>query len=322
MAGEKDATIVSMVSGFEALKKSGFPDTPQSASARATTIKELGTLAAQMKALPEEYKKIVDIWAGNAREQQALVSMKVAIKKARVMRFEDKAWRVGAGQAAKGVVMVATIATSIAGIIVSAGATAPIFVALASAGLAVSGISNIAQFRKTLSENISVEKKLMANITNDVETIKKALKPLGLAKHVTELRNLMKIREDAIATLTNEVKKDTVAATSYESALDKLKGDSTVEPGEIAKRQKNIEALNAQLKATAAKIDKLQHDNAAAQEVVDELAGLNVELDKISGHSATTLLGSLKGRFSSLDDWAELGNDIGNLVSASSGVHS
>src|ERR1700730_5713267 len=38
---EKDATIVSMVSRFEALKKSGFPDTPQSASARVATIKEL-----------------------------------------------------------------------------------------------------------------------------------------------------------------------------------------------------------------------------------------------------------------------------------------
>ena len=289
--GEKDKLIDSMVKRFEALKKQGFPSTPQAATARAQTLKELGTLGAQITLFPEDYKTIVQDWAENAREQQARVCLVTAAQKARVKTFSDKTWRVRAGQALKIALVVATIALSIAAIVVTAGTTAPIFIALASAGLAISGISSIAGLGKTLAENATIEKKLMANLAKDLETVKNALKPLdntksALAKHVTELRNLMKIREDDIRKCNTEIKKQDVAVKSYIAALDKLKTDKSVEPAEIAKRQKNIDALNAKLKTVNDKIVKLEKSNADGQKILDELEALNVQLDKVSGQSA------------------------------------
>jgi len=140
----KDKLIDDMVKRFEALKKEGFPATPAAANQRGATLKELGTLGAQIQLYPDEYKQIVKDWAVNARDQQAHVCMVTAIKAARVKTISEKTWRVRAGQALKVLLVVAVIALSIAAIVVTAGATAPIFVALAGAGLAISGVSSIA----------------------------------------------------------------------------------------------------------------------------------------------------------------------------------
>ena len=324
---EKDKTIDSMVKRFEVLKKDGFPGTQQAAAARAQTIKELGTLGVQISVFPDEYKKIVQDWAENAREQQALVSMKVAVQKARLKTFNDKTWRVRAGQVIKAVLVIAAIALSIAAIVMSAGATAPLFIGLAAAGASIAGISSLAGLGKMLKDNATIEKKLMANVAKDVETVRNALKPLdncksSIAKHVTELRNLMKIREDTIRKYNTEIQKQTVAAKSYTDALDKLKGDPSVAAAELAKRQKTIDALNGELKSTSDAIKKLESENAAGQKMLDELEALKVDLDKISGQSANSLVGNLKARFTSLDGWIDLGNTAGGLIGTSSGLHS
>jgi chromosome segregation ATPase len=323
---EKDKTIDSMVKRFEALKKEGFPQSPQAAATRAQTIKELAVLGTQINQFPEDYKKIVQDWAENAREQQALVSMKVAVKNARVLTYNDKAWRVRAGQTVKAILVVLAIGASIAAIVMSAGATAPLFIGLAAAGASIAGISSLAGLGKMLKENATIEKKLMANVSKDVETVRNALKPLdncksSLAKHVTELRNLMKIREDNIRQYNTEIQKQTVAARSYASALDKLKTDPSIPGAEISKRQKKIDGLNAELKSTSDSIKKLESDNAAAQKMLDDLEAMNVQLDKISGQSANSLAGNLKARFTSLDGWVDLGNTVGSLINTSSGIH-
>jgi DNA repair exonuclease SbcCD ATPase subunit len=322
---EKDKHIDELVKKYEALQKAGFPTTPQLANARAQAIKEMEALGKEIKTLPEEFTKIVQDWAQNAREQQARVSMVTAVKNARVKTFNEKAWRVRLGQAIKVVLVVAAIALSIAAIVVTAGSTAPVFIGLAAAGLAIGGISSIAGLGQMFKDNATIEKKLMANVTKDVETVRNALNPVAasnssIAKHVTELRNLMKIREDSIGKYKTEIQKQTAAINSYISALDKLKGDQSIQPAELAKRQKNIDALNEKVKSTQEAIKKLEASNAAGQKILDDLTQLNIQLDKISGQSANTLLGNLKDRFTSLDGWIDLGNNVGGLVSSASGV--
>ena len=322
---EKDKHIDEMMKKYEAMQKAGFPTTPQAATARAQAIKEMDELGKEIKSLPDEYTKIVQDWATNAREQQARVSMVTAVKNARVQTYNDKAWRVRLGQALKVVLVVATIALSIAAIVVTAGSTAPIFIGLAAAGLAIGGISSIAQLGKMFSDNATIEKKLMANVAKDVETVKNALNPVAasnssIAKHVTELRNLMKIREDNIGKYRTEIQKQTAAIGGYKAALDKLKGDPSIQPAELAKRQKNIDALNEKVKSTEADIKKLETSNATGQKILDDLTQLNIQLDKISGQSANTLAGNLKQQVTTLDGWINLGNNVGGLISTASGV--
>lgn len=324
---EKDEIVNGLVKQYEALRKSApFPSTPQEATAYEQAMKEMAPLARQVQTLTDDFTRIVQDWAVNAREQQGRVCMITAVKKARVMTFDDKTWRVRAGQAVKVVLVVAAIAISVAAIVLSAGTIAPLFVGLASTGLAISGVASIAGLGKMFYENATAEKKLMANVAKDVETVKNALKPLdpsknNIAKHVTELRNLMKIRQDNLARYKNEVQKHKASARAYTDALTQLKGKQAADPGEIAKHQKSIDSVNTELRAAEDKIQKLEKDNADAQKWLDELASLNVDLDKLSGRTANTLSGNLKERITSLDGWIDLGNNVGNLVNSASGLH-
>jgi len=216
---ERDKVVASMVARFEALKGQGFPADAGSASTRAAAIKELGVLAVQIEKYPEEYREIVKDWAVNVREQQALVSMQAAVKAARIKTFSNKAWRVRLGQAVKVTLVVAAVALTIAAIVLTAGTTAPVFVALASAGVAISGVSGIAGIAKSIHDSITIEKKLMANLSKDVESLAAALAPVeskksSIAKHVTELRNLSKIKQDSIQGLQAEIQKKTAEVNS------------------------------------------------------------------------------------------------------------
>ena len=325
---EKDQLVSDLVKKHDALKKSiPFPSTPQQATAYTQQMKALEPLATEIKTLEADFTQIVGDWATNAREQQGRVCMVTAVKKARIKTYNDKVWRVRLGQALKVVLAVTAIALAIAATVLTAGSTAPIFVGLASAGLAISGISSIAGLGKMFTENATIEKKLMANVSKDIETVKTALKPLdtsksNIAKHVTELKNLMNIRKDNIGKYKTEIQKYQASAKGYTDALAQLKSKQAADAAEIAKREKGITSLNTSLKEAQGKIAKLEQDNAAAQKLLDELVALNVDLDKISGQSANSIAGNLKARFTSLDGWLDLGNNVGSVVSAASSVHS
>lgn len=323
---EKDQLITNLKLKFDNLQKEGIPATQGAALARQKKIEEMEKLAENIKTLETDWKQIVEDWATNARQQQALVCMVTAVKKARVTTFNNKKWRVRLGQALKIVLVVAAVALSIAAIVLTAGTTAPIFVGLAIAGASIAGISSFAQLGKSLSENATIEKKLMANLSKDIEAVKNALKPIpgtrsSIAKHVTELRNLLKIQADNLRDLNNELKKQGVAMASYQKALAALKQDQSVAPGEIAKKQKDFDGLEKEVKSLEGKIQKLKDSITEGQRVLEELEQLGVELDKVSGQTANSLAGNLKARFSTLDGWLDLGNTVGGVVSAASGVH-
>lgn len=248
------------------------------------------------------------------------------VKKARAKTFSNKAWRVRTGLAIKAVLLVAGVALSIAAIVLTAGATAPVFVGLAFAGLAVSGIAGFADIGKKISENAVTEKKILANVQKDVKKIEDALKPVkgantAIARHVTELQNVMKVRADTAKSLEQEIKKKKAEIGGYEKSLNQIKNDPTMKK-EVASRQKKIGSLKAQIKGIEKKIAGVKADKVKAQDMLDQLTSMNVEIDKLSGTSSSTVGGNLKARFTSLDGWTELGNDVGGLTSAISGAHS
>lgn len=323
---EKDALIAKMVEKHDAIEKFGFPMTVSDAERRAANVKAAAKIATEIKDLESDYAKIVNDWADNARQQQGLISLMTCVQKARAKTISNKAWRVRTGLAIKAVLLVATVALSIAAIVLTAGTTAPIFVGLASAGLAVSGIAGFADIGKKISENAVMEKKILTNVQKDVKKIEDALKPVkgantAIAKHITELQNVMKVRADTTKSLELEIKKKKAEIGGYEKSLNQVQNDPNMQK-EVASRQMKISSLKAQIKGIEKKIAGIKADNVKAQDLLDQLTSMNVEIDKLSGTSSSTVGGNLKARFTSLDGWTELGSDVGGLTSAISGAHS
>ncbi len=330
---EKDQLIATMVKQHEDIKKFGFPTTASAAKGLETKNKALEKLAKETQTLEADYVKIVNDWAKNAREQQGLICLTTALKKARAQTLSNKTWRVRAGIAIKVTLVVLAIALTVAAIVLTAGATAPIFVGLASAGLALTGISSIAGVGVAIKNNASTEKKILANVQGDVKKIEAALKPIdgvksSLAKHVTELRNVMKVRVDSARQIKANVQEKKAQIGGYDAQLIKLNAalaqqtpaDKKMQ-AEVASRQKKVAEVKKQVQSLEKQMAKMDQDNKDAEALLKQLEDMNVQLDKISGQSANTVAGNLKTRFSSVDGWIELGNDVGGLVSGISGVH-
>ena len=330
---EKDKLIESMVKQYEAIKKFGFPSTASDAKAYAAKNKALEALAKETQGLKDDYVKIVNDWAKNAREQQGLISLMQCVKKARAKTLSNKSWRVRAGMAIKITLVVLAIALSIAAIVLTAGTTAPIFVGLAAAGLALTGVSSLTGVGIMIKNNANIEKKILTNVQKDVKKIEEALKPVegvksSLAKHVTELRNVVKVRLDSTKQIKSSIQEKKAQIGGYDAQLAKLtaalagqKPPDKAMLVEVASRKKKIEALKKQIAGLDKKLVKIDQDNQGAAQLLKQLMDMNVQLEKISGQSASTVAGNLKERFTSVDGWLDLGNEVGGVLSGISGAH-
>jgi len=184
-----------------------------------------------------------------------------------------------------------------------------------------------------IKNNASTEKKILTNVQNDVKKIEVALKPISgvntsLAKHVTELQNVIKLRVDSIKQVKTSIQEKKAQIGGYEAQLNKLNtalGQQSPPDkkivAEVVSRQKKIADLKKKVTSLDKQIIKMDNDNKDAVALLKQLEDMNVQLDKISGQSANTVAGNLKARFTSLDGWVELGNDVGGLVSGISGAH-
>jgi multidrug transporter EmrE-like cation transporter len=330
---EKDQLVATMVKKHEDIKKFGFPSTASEAKAYAAKNKALSSLAEETQNLKNDYVKIVNDWAENARKQQGLICLTTALKKARAKTLSNKTWRVRAGIAIKVVLVVAAVALSIAAIALTAGATAPIFVGLATTGLALTGVASFTDVVVKIKNNASIEKKILNNVQKDVKAVEAALKPVAgvktsLAKHVTELVNVMKVRVDSIKKVKSSMQEKKAQIGGYDAQLAKLTAALAQQAppdkkmlAEVASRKKKIADLKKQVKSLEAKMVKMDQDNKDAVALLQQLKDMNVQLDKISGQSANTVAGNLKTRFTSLEGWIEFGNDLGGLASGISGAH-
>lgn len=330
---EKNKIVEEMVTKHEAIKKFGFPSTASDANALAAKNKALVTLAEQTQKLKDEYSGIVNDWAENARKQWPLLYLSTALKKGRAKTLQNKDWRVKAGMAIKITLVVLAIALSIAAIVLTAGATAPIFVGLAAAGIALSGASSLAGVGLMIKNNANTEKKILENVKSDVKKITEALKPLdktksSLAKHVTEMRNVMKVRIDSTKQLKTDIQKKKAEIGGYDSQLKLLRIELVKQSppdkkmlAEIASREAKIAKIKKQVASIERKMAKMDQDNKAAQDILTELEDMGVQLEKISGQSANTVASNLKARLTSAEGLIELSGELGSVVGGISGAH-
>lgn len=329
---EKDQKVQIMMKEHENIKKFGFPSTAAEAKTLAAKNKALEKIAAETNELKKDYAQIVNQWAQNASAQQGRVCVVTAVKKVRKKTLSDKAWRVRAGIAVKAVLVVAAIALSVAAIVLTAGTTAPIFIALAATGLALTGVAGIAEVGKKIKDSANTEKKILANVQKDVKVVEAALKPLentrsNLAKHVTELLNVMKLRTDSMKQIKSKVQEKNAQINGYKAQLDKLDAELKKQAppdkkilAESASRRKKITALEKQVNTLKAQMTRADQDNKEAVQLLQKLRDMNVQLDKISGQSASTVAGNLKERFKKVDGWIEFSNELGGLTSGVSGL--
>lgn len=317
---EKDKYIAENLKAHKVMEKSRIPTSSTEIAAYAKQAQKLKEFADKLPTLDSELREIVDNWTKGAVEQQRIISMDQAIKAAQVKTYNDKVWRVRVGLAVKVVLVVAAIALSVAAIVLTAGAATPLVIGLAAAGATLAGISSITGVANEISKNANVEKKILSNVQSDIKKIADALKPMEsgkttLKKHVTELENLIRVRKQNSVVLQNEVKKKSVELTSYISALAKLPESKDKEL-----KKKQVEKLKKSIVTVKMNVDKLASDIKTSEAVLEELKDLGVSLEKVSGQSANTVLGNLKERFSSIDGWTDLGNQVGGMTSGISGV--
>lgn len=322
---EKDALVRDLVKKYEALEKASFPESPSEAKAYKKIMAEMTALSAKIDDLQNDYTQIVDDWATNCAQQQGLIALDMSLKKARIEVRAAKNRRVWLGRVVKGVLVVAAIAISITALVLSAGTLAPAFVGLAIAGTALSGGAGIIGYGKSIADNVNQEKRLLGNVKSDLKTLASALKPVdkassSIAKHVTELTNLNKIRRGKLPALKSDVKKHTVALKSYRSKLSEVVRAPAIDLREFAKRLDKVDAEKAKLAALTAKITKMERDIQEADDLIKEIEDLGVDLDKVNMQAPSTILGNLKTRFTSLDGWLDLANEAGGLSSGVSGL--
>jgi DNA repair exonuclease SbcCD ATPase subunit len=318
---QKNALIAELVKGVEALKGK-FPEDVGQANAFGQRAAELARAAKQIEDLQADYQQIVSDWAENCRLQQSQVAMLIAVKKARVKTFAAKNFRVKAGLAIKAVLVVAVIALSITAIVLSAGSMAPVVLGLAAAGLALSGISSLGGLAKTIKTNVDTEKKLLANIQQDVEVIRTAMsgvqdKSSKLAKHATELQNLIKLKQDQLAAIENDAKKYLVEANKYKSELARLNAlaaTALLDQKKLKAKQKASDDINAKLKALVGQFSAIRSDVNKSKELLKGLSDLGVDLAKVTNQAPNTVLGNVKDRFTSIDGWLDVAGTVGGLT--------
>ena len=304
----------------EALKKGAQPLTQQHADL-TRTARELDPR--NPRGLVNEWLEMVAGWAENAKEQQARVAMKLAVKTARIKAYTDKAFRVRAVQAAKAVLVVSVVAVGVATFILSLGTAAPVIVGLHAAGLSVAGLSvaglgNMAKLGLTLAEDLTMEKHILGNLARDVLTIRQALSEAsagqtGIAKHVTELKNLIAKREDTIRAL----KADTAKFAAEVKAHDAQAG---ADDHDAAKRKKAVAALQAGLQTTERKIRDLEDKNASGEALLHDLADMVGDLGRISTQPGETFIGNLKTWLGKPDEAAGLVATLGILTNVGAGL--
>lgn len=323
---DKDAVLDAMVKRVDELKSMALPTTPAKAAEFAKIEKEIRETVQKIDSWKNDYQEIVTGWAENCAKQQGLIALQEAVKAARVKTYQDKSFRVKAGLVVKATLVVIGIAASIAAIVLTAGATAPIFVALAAAGIALSGIGGLGGIAKSIATNANTEKKIWANVEKDVKTVQAAfggVKDTGstLRKHVTELANLVKMREDQISKLKADMQKYRVEAKSYRDQIKLLVNSPLANKKEVESKQKAAEKVAGELESADKRIESLVADNREAQKLLDDLTALGVQLDKITSEAPNTILGNLKQRFTSVDGLLELSNTLGGLSSSASSLH-
>ena len=171
-----------------------------------------------------------------------------------------------------------------------------------------------------------MEERILASAKTDVESVEDAFgkvreKGTKIAKHVTDLTNLMKIRDDNIRALENEIQSKKAAAKGYRTEIGKIKPDPLTPASEITSRTKAADELETKVGEAETKIKALKADNAKAADMLKGLTDLGVQVGKLSGQEVGSIGKSLAARFGDLDKVTDLVGAVGGIVNNAAGIH-
>jgi peptidoglycan hydrolase CwlO-like protein len=212
--------------------------------------------------------------------------------------------------------------------VVTAGATAPLLIGLASAGLVVATGGNMMNLGKWLNDKGSNETRTYKELQKSLQSIQGMVEGLpgqceGMAKHVTELQTLVKERATRITELKQELAKKKAEAFGYIKQVDEIiskAGDGAVK-GTAAKKKAQADKVMQECEKLSGQIAQLEKHNTDSQQLLRDLADYSFEISKLSGHSGSTLIGNLKNKLTSLDGLGDIMSSTGSIVNSASGIH-
>ena len=323
---EKEQSLSEIEKQIDKVRKMPFPKTDAEAKARARAIADVSPLCRQAQEFPTQYQKLVDMWGENCRRQQGRIAMQVAIKKARVKTFDDKTFRIVAAQTAKGALVVSGIALSLAASIISGGLFAPVFGAVVATGIAVSGVAGLGQILKDVQGNLNMEKRALHKVEEDLTGLKAAFGKVdasnsSLGKHITELMNLMRIREDSVSKLEIGVAKKVGEIAGFARSLAELRKDPIINSADIDDMMKSADKVEGEMNSIKKDIASLRAKNAGAQKVLDELDELKINLDKLARHDPNTILSNISAILKNGDAMLNLMSNVGGAFQAVGAMH-
>jgi hypothetical protein len=116
-----------------------------------------------------------------------------------------------------------------------------------------------------------------------------------------------------IASLESDLQKYDAPAKLLSDQLGRL-NDPSLDPADIAKRLRAIDAMRGELTAARAKISKLTKANADARMLLKELEDMIGDVGRLSVQPANTLLANLHARLTSADGLLDLAANVGSLM--------
>ncbi|WP_207482387.1 AAA family ATPase [Arenibaculum pallidiluteum] len=322
---EKSDLIDDLSKQIDQVARNGMPTTP----AEFAAVESLNAALKKVKGLsPDElkaeFKTIVENWAENVAEQQGIIAAGQAVKKARATAVKGKKARLTKATVLKVVLIVGGIAIGVAATVVSFGAMAVVFGALAATAVSISGVTGLAKSVKAFKETGNYEKRLLGKLQGEIDSLTTALGQVqeargGLPKYVTELELLIKSRADEVSDAESKLARPRAQLDIYRAELKKLKGNAVVDDAEVAKREKSMSQLGTAMDKVLQDIAQMRKDIGDAEQLLAKLKELGVNLEALKRVSPGSVTANIKERLKTADGWLDLADNLGGLVGAASG---
>ena len=310
---EKSAKLKVLSSAAEKLEKdiNSGKVTRDAANDIKNKKNNLLNLINEVKHLEKEYKEIVDGWVKNL-EQQGHIAFSSALKKARIIAHKDKKAELRFTKVAKGVLIISGIVLAAVVLAATAGALAPAILGVAIAAQAMSGAVGIVNVGVMCNDIYDTEKLLLKNVSKDLEELKSVLDNTNtthtkMRGHLTDLANLIKIKDDKIITFRNELDElESKLSTFKKNLVELLKITTSTAIKKQAETRKKIELLEEHIKGTKKKLSKVKSAVERFKTLAKDLKNINVKLENVAGIQPKSLIEETKQLFTTTEGWKQL----------------
>lgn len=329
---EKNAVVTKLVGLVDKLGKAGPPigDSAGEYEKLSKEIRQIARSADLEKGaddLKAEYTRIVADWAQNFEDQQPLVVIESAIKKASIKNWKNKKLRVRAFKIAKAVLVVGVAVAGVVACVASLGTLTPAVAALTVALVAISGFMSLKQTGADLKSIWDMEKRLLEQVESDLSDLAKMLAQVQqvsspFAKHAADLRNYSREREARVKKLTVELQKLEAESKGIAVALTELeKSDPTGGwRSELSKRRKSAAECQKLIDETTAKLAEAKKGAQHALALFDWMEALGTNVARVTAVPPSSMSQNIKQYISSADGVLDAANLIGGVVGAAMAV--